>query len=128
MLQEEVRSLIDEGLKIVGRDKGVSQFEAEERASSLLIIVAELLKQKRSLESRRIKSSSIECVSLHKAVHEAEGKNVTEKKLKASANPDYIKDREEIEEVESDISYLKSMVDVFGDAHILWRQIAKNEG
>lgn len=127
MLSEEVRSLIDLGLKAVGRDKGVSQFEAEERASSLLIIMAELLKQKRSLESKSIKASSIECVSLHKSVHEAEGKNVTEKKLKAVATPEYIKDREEAEEIERDISYLKSMVDVFGDAHILWRQIAKSE-
>jgi hypothetical protein len=128
MLSEEVRSVIETGLKIVGRDKGVSQFEAEERASSLLIIAAELYKQKYNLENKLIKSSSIQRVSFSKSIHEAEGKNVTEKKVKAESDPTYIKDREESEELENDVSYLKAIIEIFQNAHIMWRQIAKNEG
>lgn len=128
MLSEEVRSLIEEGLKIVGRDKGVSQFEAEERASSLLIVAAELLKQKYNLENKAVKTSSIQKVSFSKSIHEATGANVTEKKLKAESNPVYIKDREESEELDNDVTYLKAIIELFKDAHIMWRQISKNEG
>lgn len=127
MLVEEVRSLIGESLKNVARERGITTLEAEERASSFLIVAAELLKYKHHLEQKLIKSNSLETVSYHKAIHEADGKNVTEKKVKAEANGDYILLREQTEEIQSDIAYLKAMVELFRDAHIMWRQIAKED-
>lgn len=127
MIAEEVRSLIGESLKNVARERGITTFEAEERASSFLIVTAELLKYIHYLDLKGIKAESVSTATYHKSMHLTDSKNVTEKKAAAEADPDYIKSREEAEEYSSDIKYLKGMVDIFKDAHIMWRQIAKED-
>lgn len=127
MLSEEVQDLIENGLAAITRDKGLSPMDMEIRASSLLLCVASLAQYRNGLEHGLVKSNSISTGAFAKAIHTQEkGKNITEKKLLAESDPTYVTSRESAEETESDITYLKTMIEVFKDGHIMWRGFCRN--
>lgn len=127
MISEEVQVLIEEGLAALSRDKGLSPMDMEIRASSLLLCVASLAQYRNALEHGLVKSNSISTGAFASAIHtQDKGKNITEKKLLAESDPTYVSSREKAEETESDITYLKTMIDVFKDGHIMWRQFCKS--
>jgi hypothetical protein len=125
MVNEEVRKIIDTGLVLLDRTTASSQRDMEVRASSLLMIVAELSQERHELENEKIKASSTERGTFANAVHKAEGKNVTEKKLWAEAKPEYVQAKEALSAVDNDVAYLKAMIDVFMNGHVMWRQFSK---
>lgn len=127
MISEEVQTLIENGLAAISRDKGLSPMDMEVRASSLLLCVASLAQYRNSLEHGLVKANSISIGARAKAIHtQDKAKNITEKKLLAESDPTYVSSRETTEETDSDITYLKTMIDVFKDGHIMWRQFCKS--
>lgn len=127
MLGEEVQTLIESGLAAISRDKGLSPMEMEIRASSLLLFVATLARVRNDLERTLIKQTSLSTGSYAKAVHAQEKGNITEKKLLAETDTTYIASREASEEIESDLTYLKTIIDVFRDGHIMWRMFIRSD-
>jgi hypothetical protein len=50
---------------------------------------------------------------------------VTEKKLEADVNQDYVDAREELETLEANITYIKGIIEVFTNGHIFYRQMLR---
>src|SRR5271169_5917354 len=127
MLDTDVRDLIDTGFNLLVRDRGFSTIDMEERASSLLMLVAKLAQVNNELQYKRIEALSIERASFGVTLSKADGKNITERKILTDANDDYRKTKITLETLDADISYIKTIIDVFNNAHIMWRQFSKSE-
>lgn len=99
--------------------------EAPERASAFLIMVAILADEKRKTEQDKAKLTTIVAGSYSNALNTAEGKGVTEKKIAAEANDEYNECREALEDCESKISWLRTYIEIFNNAHITYRNLSK---
>lgn len=103
----------------------VSKSTAEDRATKFLVISSKLVNAKFFASEDKIKALSITKSIFAQVTKEAEGKNVTEKKLNAEANPDYQEAREYLEKIESKVDFLKAYISIFSDAHVFYRQLSK---
>lgn len=74
----------------------------------------------------KIKKLTIQTATYAEQMSLQSAKTVTENKMHAEASKPYEKAREELESVDNDLSYLKAMFDVFNNAHIFYRGIAKD--
>lgn len=123
---EDVKQYVDEHVDLIvfGKD---SMRESMERASKFLVVISILSEFRLSLERRKAQDITLREALYHKAINAAEGKNVTEKKIEAEANPEYTTGRESVENLDAQISWAKTNIDIFNNAHILYRNLAKGE-
>lgn len=105
----------------------VSSVEAERRAGEFLTALSYLANWRHLFTTSKIKALSLQTVAYSEQMGKADSKQVTEKKAIAEAHPEYIKAREEFEGIENDITCLKSYQEIFMNAHVFYRQLAKGE-
>jgi hypothetical protein len=127
MLSAEVRELIDSGLALLIRERDFNNFAMEIRASALLTLVAKLGQISNELQHERIGALSLERASFGSCLSSSDGKNITEKKIMAETSASYRPHKTKLEELDADLTYLKTIMDVFMNGHIMWRQFAKTE-
>ncbi|RLI54075.1 MAG: hypothetical protein DRP09_14030 [Candidatus Thorarchaeota archaeon] len=126
MVNEELKDLIEGGLADIRL--GTKGFgEAIDRATRFLLIQASLADVKLGFEEELAKKNTLCDGYFHDALKNSEAKQVTEKKLDAGTDVDYAKSRENKEILEAEIKYLRTLMDIFGNAHVTYRQIAKGD-
>lgn len=103
----------------------VSKSDAEDRATKFLVISSKLLNARFLANEDKIKAISIAKSIFAQVTREADGKNVTEKKLNAEANSDYQEAREYLEKIENKVDFFKTYINIFNDAHVFYRQLSK---
>jgi hypothetical protein len=125
---KEIKEILDKyaGLLPLGENM-VSTIEAERRAGEFLTALSYLANWRHLLSTHKIKALSIQTATYSEQMSKADSKQVTEKKAIAEAHPVYIEAREEFEKVENDLSFLKSYQEIFMNAHVFYRQLAKGE-
>lgn len=96
--------------------------ESKERAAKFLVVQAHLANHLKSLEDIKVKASTIEKAQYAQSLMSQGGKNVTENKINAEADPRYAQTRESVELVDAEINWTKKHYDIFGNAHIMFRQ------
>lgn len=126
-LVEGINNLVDKGLAVLPRTKKVGENDLIDRATLLLTYTANLHNYRFILENRKIKAVSIERTTEAEQVFGIKNikdtkLTVTEKKLIAQSSEEYITAREELERIDSAITYVKYMAEVFTNGHILLRQ------
>jgi hypothetical protein len=126
-MNPELAEFIEEYMKLLPSDEVVHPREAERRASQFLTAIAVLAQYKHTLGSQRIKATSLERVANAQAIQLASGKTITEKKVEAEASSVYIAAREAFETEENDISYVRTLMEVFNNAHIQYRQMSRGD-
>lgn len=99
--------------------------DAEIKASEFLAINAQIISMKLELQSYQVRLISLQDAVYKDAVMNAGGKNVTESKLIAEATKDYQLTRENVENINAQLDYLKHFIDLFNNAHIFYRQLSK---
>jgi hypothetical protein len=105
----------------------ISKSEANKRASEFLYAAAII-----SCEKKRISDELISVESANRVIYAStfarqSDKNVTEKKLKAEADPEFIEVREMLETLENNINYLKTQEKVFENAHVFYRNLYRGD-
>lgn len=100
--------------------------EASERASEFLIIQALIANEIRETSEDLAKLYTIESGTLHDCVSKSSAKGVTEKKMEAARNPKYTNARESKEVCDAKITWLKTYLKIFDNAHITYRQHSKD--
>ena len=125
MISDQMDAFITESLELLPTDKVLSQAEAQKRASKFLTIVAILAAGKHELSNEKSKTQSLFSVANHEALQTAEGATVGARTAWAEASAPYMAAREALEEVENDIKYIHTMCEVFTNAHLLLRNMAK---
>lgn len=102
--------------------------EARERAAQFLVIQAHLANHLKSLDDIKVKASTNEKAHYAQALMSQSGKNVTENKINAEADPSYAAARESIELIDSEHNWTKRHYEIFGNAHVMFRQISMQNG
>ena len=125
---KQIKSKIEEAQKLLPVNKSISMPEAESRAGAFLLIMAHITDIRHELNGMKIKALSIQSAVYADVISKGEFKTVTENKIAAEASTAYIDAREELENLENDTSYLKTYYDIFNNAHIFYRTMAKGEG
>jgi hypothetical protein len=123
MTEELLKQKIEECLELIKySSKSIS--EAPERATKFLIMQAFLVDEKHKTEQDKIKLVTLSEACFSEAVSRSQG-GVTEKKLAAGNDRDYIAAREALEQCESKIAWLKSYLDIMNNAHITYRALMR---
>lgn len=105
----------------------ISYTEAEKRAGLFLEAQATITDWRHTLSSEKIRLLSVQTAVYAEKMAAGTAKTVTENKLTAEASAEYTKAREDLEHIENDLSYLKAFYDIFQNAHIFYRTMAKGD-
>lgn len=99
--------------------------DSKSRSAKFLVIQALLSNHLKALQDAKVKVSTSEKATYAQAILGASGKNVTENKIMAEANPRYAEQREAMEMIDSEVNWTKQHFDIFNNAHIMFRQYSK---
>lgn len=124
MREDQLRTKIAEHVELI-KFSGSALREASDRASKFLIMIAILADQKRECEEDKAKLTTLVSATFHNALGKSGGKGVTEKKLEAETDTEYTTFREALEQCEAKISWIRTYIDVFNNAHLTYRQMAR---
>lgn len=125
MTFEEINELVLEHVKMISISKK-SLGEAIERAAEFLVVTAILVDYKRELEIDKTKLTTLQEAKYSQSIKGAEGKTITEKKISVAEDTDYTDVREQVEEIEAGISWAKSYIKIFENAHLTYRQQSRD--
>jgi predicted RNA-binding protein len=126
-LMKSIKTYIEDVQKLLPTNKMLNVAESERRAGEFLHAMAHITEAKHTLSQDKIKLMSVQTAVYAELLANGNLKTVTENKVQAEAAPAYITAREEYEQVENDISYLKTYYDIFNNAHIFYRNMARGE-
>lgn len=121
---EQLETLVNNHLDLVEID-GRAFTEARDRAAKFLVIQAHLASHMKTLDDVKVKASTIEKATYAQAMMSQSGKNVTENKINAEADPVYASARESLELIDAEVNWTKRHYEIFGNAHIMFRQISQ---
>jgi len=127
------RFTIDQMEEII--DKGVQEIavtahalaDAQPRAARFLTRVAILTNFLRTLEEDLPKHQTLVNAQYATAIRMADGKNITEKKVEAEANPVYSEAVEAKAAIDAQRDWVKNYIKIFDNAHIMFRQYSRSE-
>ena len=126
-MNENLRNFINETQTLLPVGKSISLPEAEKRAGQFLYALAYITDERFNLGDAKIKALSVQSAVYAEVLAAGEAKTITENKIAAEANPAYIGAREELEIVENQLTFLKAYYEIFNNAHIFYRNMAKGE-
>jgi len=124
---EDLQTLVMKNIDLIEIDRNAFA-EARERAAKFLVVQAHLASHLKELDDTKVKASTIEKAQYSQSLMSQSGKNVTENKINAEADPKYAASRESVELVDSEISWTKRHYEIFGNAHVMFRQISMQNG
>lgn len=107
---------------LLNADNLISERDAQIKAGKFLEAQYQIGVAMHALTSEQFKLSSLQAATYAKLLGEDQAKNVTEKKSNVEAHPDYMSVHERMEEIDSDINFLKVMLKVFENGHVFYRQ------
>lgn len=118
----DIEKFVNKYIDILRPEGIITKKEADERAADFLYAVAILATERRKLVEEKISLESANKVVYANVFGKSEGK-VTDKKIIAESNEDFIAVREGLESLDNNINYLKTMEKVFENAHIYFRNL-----
>lgn len=121
---DEVKQLISSHVELITVNaKGIA--EAKERSGKFLIATSILTTYLKDLEEKLAKLKTLEEAQYARAGQQAEGKNVTEKKMNIALNKSYTDIREAYEKAQAQKDWVKTHVKIFENAHIMYRAYSR---
>lgn len=124
--KEEVLGIVERGVEEIAIN-AQSLADAKPRAGRMLTRVAVLTNYLKQLEEDLPKHQTLVNAQYYTAVNSAGGKNVTEKKLEADANLAYCAAVEQKAMVDAERDWVKRYIEIFDNAHIMYRQYSRDE-
>lgn len=126
MLSKNAQSVVEQGNALIPANKNANPYELQEKAATLLLIVAKLASERRSLESQLLRATSVEKAVYAQAYNNTTHKTAQDKKVNTDADKDVLQSEEEAGELKGDIAYVTTMIQVYNNAHLLYRQNLKS--
>lgn len=125
---ETVKQEIEKFAAMLSNKNKIHSFsDAEEKAAQFLIAMSVVTQWKHYYSSLKINLLSIQNAVYAQELAASTGKTITENKINAEASKEYAKAREDLEDVENNLGYLKAYYEIFSAAHVFYRQTAKGE-
>lgn len=123
----DIKKIIEDYSKLLTISKAVSYTESERRSGEFLYAMAQITNYRHLLAQEKIRLVSVQTAVYAQEMSKGTAKTMTENKLVAESSAEYTKAREELEGIDNDISYLKAYYEIFSNAHVFYRQLAKGE-
>jgi len=127
MTFERVQEYVDKMMALVP-EGNIEISEAERLAAKFAVARGNIAKYQLELDLNKNKMEGVVSSTYKHALFEAEGKVVAEKQASAEADPTYLARKQELDDLESKIYYLKIMADLFHNLHIFYRNMGKTYG
>jgi len=123
----DIKSFVEKYAALLPLGGSLSSVEYERRAGEFLAAMATITNVRHMLTADKIRLTSVQTAVYANQMSKGAAKTVTENKLNAEASEECLKAREELEGVENDITYLKAYYEIFQNAHVMYRNLAKGE-
>lgn len=123
----QFKEFIEPYEKLLPVAKSISQPEAERRAGEFLSIMAQITEWRHILSENKIGELTTQTAVFAEQLSLGTAKTVTENKLTAESSKVYSDAREAFERTENDLTYLKAYYEIFNNAHVFYRNMAKGE-
>lgn len=127
MTFENIQKLVLDHIALIEIDRDAI-IDARSRAARFLIIQAKLNDHLKVLEDIKVNASTEEKATYAQSLMSQSGKNVTENKINAEADPVYARSREVSERIDAELNWTKKHYEIFGNAHVMFRQISAQAG
>lgn len=124
---KEVKERLNKYQGILPVGSCFSMTESERRAGDFLEAMGYVTNIRHDFGKEKIRLLSIQTATYAQELSKGTAKTVTENKTTAEASESYKKAREDLENIENDLSFLKAFADIFENAHVFYRQKAKGE-
>lgn len=124
MTYQDVVQIVDNHIGLIEVNP-IAMNQSKERAAKFLVVQAILSNHIKELQDVKAQVSTLEKATYAQCLMTASGKNVTENKIMAEAHPDYAKNREALELIDSELNWCKQHFDIFNNAHVMFRQFSK---
>lgn len=124
--KEEVLGIIERGVEEIAVN-AQSLADAKPRAGRMLTRVAVLTNYLKQLEEDLPKHQTLVNAQYYTAINAASGKNVTEKKIEAEASTIYCAAVEQKATVDAERDWVKRYIEIFNNAHVMYRQYSRDE-
>jgi hypothetical protein len=118
---DQVEELVEKGVEEIAIT-AASLADAAPRAGRFLVRVAILTDFLRDVEDDSPRYQTQVNMTYNQAIYNASGKNITEKKVEAEADPAYNKALEDQGKHESMRTWVKNHIKNFDNAHVMYRQ------
>lgn len=127
-MDQELKTYITVHLGYLDRLKsGLNPSEADNLAGCFLMAVAKLCEYRLEIVSLKYtQASSLYSITKNKVWDETDAKTAKDKEVKTEANPELIAAREAEEIAEHNLRYINSLIEVFNNAHVQFRQVSNN--
>ena len=126
-LQNEIGKIVDQYVELLPIQDDKLLARSEIKASQFLLAIAKLAAIRDQLMNAKVQKNSLENVAYAEAINSASGTNAPTKEANAKANPNYLSVAEEVGMIDNQLKYTATMIQVFTDAHILYRGLMKSE-
>lgn len=126
-MTKDVKVEMEEYATLLPVHKSISMPEAEKRAGMFLQAQANITEYRHLLNEEKIRLQSVQSAVYAEELSKCTGKTVTENKVTVDASEAYQNAREDFERIDNDMAYLKAYYDIFNNAHVFYRQMAKGE-
>lgn len=123
----EMKEFIEKYTELLPVGTSLSYTEYERRAGLFLEAIAGITNLKHLFTADKIRLLSTQTAIYAQQMSKGTAKTVTENKLAAEASEEYTRAREDLEQIDNDINYLKAYYDIFQNAHVFYRNLAKGE-
>lgn len=126
-LQSEINEIVDSYVELLPIDDTSLLAKSEIKASKFLLAIAKLAAIRDRLMNAKVQKDSLKSVAYAEAINNAPGTNAPTKQANAEAAPNYLNAAEQTSVIDSQIQYIRTMQDVFLNAHLLYRALLKAE-
>lgn len=124
---KEVKEYLERFEKLLPVGTSLSTIESERRAGEFLGAMAYITNLRHILSKDKIRLLSVQTAVYAEQLSKGTAKTMTENKVTAEASIEYMESREELENAENDLSYLKAYYEIFNNAHVFYRNLAKGD-
>lgn len=124
MTFEEIDEFIKDTLSLTNEDN-IDLVKAERLAPQFLRARAVLIQEQCQLEFKKNTAEGVLSLVTKDCLLKAEGKTVGEREAIAYSAGSYLEAKKEKDDLNSQISYLKSMADVMHNFHIFYRNLGR---
>ncbi len=124
---DELQSYLNGIVPLFSAENVVSTREAQVRCGKFLEAQHYISLASLQLASQLLKLISLRDIKYAQLMSQDTSKNVTEKKVNVEAHPDYVSIREQVDDVESKLSFLKTHTKLQENAHLFFRTWLKGD-
>jgi len=124
---QQIEKIVNEYMELLPVEDNKLLAQSEVKASKFLMATAKLANIRDQLLNEKVKKDALVSVAYAEAINTAPGTNAPTKEANAEANPKYLAAAEEVAVIDNQLTYLRTMLEIFTNAHLLYRGLMKGE-